>query len=61
MGGNQMIPIHFPNTFFGQWGQHIYIEGKLEKSNPLKTNITRENQVFEDVCAVKNVDYPLPC
>ena len=57
----EMIPCHFPNTFFGQWGQTIYIEGKLEKSTPLKTKMTRENQVFEDVSAVKTVDFPLPC
>lgn len=57
----EMIPCDFPNTFFGQWGQTIYIEGKLEKSTPLKTKMTRENQVFEDVSAVKTVDFPLPC
>jgi len=57
----EMIPCHFPNTFFGQWGQTIYIEGKLEKNTPLKTKMTRENQVFEDVSAVKTVDFPLPC
>ena len=57
----EMIPCHFPNTFFGQWGQTIYIEGKLEKSTPLKIKMTRENQVFEDVSAVKAVDFPLPC
>lgn len=56
----EMIPCHFPNTFFGQWGQTICIEGKLENSTPLKTKMTRENQVFEDVSAVKTVDFPLP-
>lgn len=57
----EMIPCHFPNNFFGQWGQTIYIEGKIEKSTPLKTKMTRENQVFEDVSAVRTVDFPLPC
>ena len=43
-------------------GMEDPLKNIIQKSaTPRKTNMTMENQPFEDISPIKNDDFPLPC